>query len=275
MKVNESTRFPHPVLSAVTGDYLNVEFALKINVTERPKTGKLELHYEETVSEEGIAELLRDKKASLGIFVTCLETFFNKLVVLDSADRHLEFAPGVLKGRVILRPVIWANTQISSFSSAAMHSDFSGIKWNFQKGAILALGQEQIIHAGQDKLAPMETIFSLAKANDLKEGEFRIGLDADKISIYTAPATYNKAHILRGTTEGKVLLLNGLYFPVIMEVLLSLRDGGAGYESKRWYKIFHAKCMHMNINTDATEVFESAQKLLKYPFNRIHVGEDH
>lgn len=273
MKIDETTRFPHPVLSMVTGDYPDSEFSLDISVAERTKTGKLEIEFQEKITESKIADLVTTGKAAIGMFVICLETYYNKLVPLDLKERKIVFDAGVLKGRVILRPVIWANDNVTGFESDSLHEDFADINWRFSRGSILALGLEQIIHAGQDKLAPMETIFALVQSEELKDGEFRIGLDSDKIKIFASPNTYNRAHLLRTTRDGKVQLLNGLYLPVVMEVLLNLKDSGGSYENRRWFRIFTAKCESLGIKPEAVELFQDAQRLLKYPFNRINFEE--
>lgn len=273
MKINETTRFPHPVLSSFTGDYKAGAFSLEVQTIETPSTGKLILEYKKVLTEENISDLLSKNRAMMGIFVVCLETFYNKLIPLNLAEKQIEFPAGTLKGRVILRPIIWTSEEIENFKSRNMHEEFLATDWSLPKGTVLALGPEMIVHVGHEKLAPMETIFTLSQSPDIPEGEFRLQLDGEKISIQTAPGTYRKAYRLRGNAEGRAFLLNGLYLPVVMEVISCLKDGTTAYQDKKWFRIFNAKCEHLNISYTG-DIFESAQKLLKSPFNKVEVKED-
>ena len=79
---------------------------------------------------------------------------------------------------------------------------------------------------------------------------------------------------LRGLTHGKPIVLNSVYLPAVMQVLDSLRDGAGTFDSRRWYRVFDAKCTHLSINTAAPELWEDAQKILDLPFLEIHKSRE-
>jgi len=275
MKVNDRTRFPHPVLSDLTGDYKEGHFAFVVTeVEEVPKQNKVTLHYEIEISEESIAELIEAGKAEIGIFVTCLETYYNDLKAIDPTNSSISFEPGTLNGRVIVRPVIWVSEDVEDFSSSNLHEEFGGDSLKLSKSEVIALGEETIFTVGREKLAPMETIFSLAKDDTVPPGEIMVQTEADKITILACPETYTHIYRLRGNTPGKVILLNSVYLPAVMEVLSALQNPPEALIEQRWYRIFRAKCEHIGINPESGDVLSDAQKLLKSPFSRIEKSRE-
>lgn len=75
---------------------------------------------------------------------------------------------------------------------------------------------------------------------------------------------------MRDLSAGKPTVLNGVYLPVVMQVLDMLREGGGDYEGLRWHRIFDAKCTHYQINTRDPDLWLDAQKLLQAPFSEVH-----
>lgn len=274
MKIDETMRYPHPVLSEFTGDYPGRSFSMEFEITEQPSTGSLQLRHSHVVSDGGINTLLQSGQASIGIIVVCLETYYNSLVPLDPQGSPVDFPAGTLRGRVSIRPVIWTAQNVTAFSSDGLHPDFSDIAWDFSRGTILAIGLEQIVNIGKEKLAPMETIFSLSPKEGLAEGDIQVSLDGEKITILVSPATCKRMHALRRDKSTKAILLNSVFLPVVMDVLASLRGNEAEHAEKRWYKIFSAKCDHLGIKIHDCEPLRDALKLLKYPFHRIIVEEE-
>lgn len=271
MKIDNDMRFPHPVLNENTGDYRTGRFSIEIVINESFSGDQLRLDYVNVLTEQAILQLVREKKASIGVSVECLETYFNRLVRLDPGGGSIAFEPGQLRGRVTLRPMIWATEDIFGFNSDDLHEEFSRTSWAVTQGAILALAEEFVINVGREKLAPMATIFSLAENPDVPEGETAIDLGQDKIVINASGATYQAITELRALNpQAQVVLLNSVFLPAVMEVLANLSDDGKSqFDDRRWFRIFSAKCDHLNINIENSDVLEDAQKLLKSPFGKI------
>jgi hypothetical protein len=274
MKINQQTRFPHPVLCAQTNDYKKGVFHLGLQITESLQTGSLTLAYAVALDEQEIYSLVEQGRASIGIFVSCLETYFNELLPIAIDKGEVKIQAGRLKGRVILRPVIWSVGKIAGFNKDNLHEEFGSSGWTFSKGAILALGEESVINVGREKLSPMESIFSLSRNDDVPENQIRLQLDDDKIAILAPKQTHEKINRLRGTRSGKVFLLNSIYLPAVMDVLSCLRDDSSIYEGRRWCRIFTAKAQYMGINLETGNILEGAQKLLQSPFRRVQGEND-
>lgn len=275
MKINNATRFPYPVLNAITGDYKEGNFSISVFIKETPSSGKLKVDYTVSLQEKKLPVQIENRNAVVGLCVTCLETYYNQVTVLDKMNGSLEFAPGQLKGRVSIRPMIWSINEIKNYSNDNLHDEYENVTWDFKTGSVLAIGNELIINVGHEKLAPMESIFSLAKNSEVPAGEIKVQADCDNITIHSHPDTYQTINNLRGTKIGQSILLNSIYLPSVMEVLSHLRDGESNFIGKKWYRVFNAKCEHLHIDYKSGNFLDDAQKLLKSPIHKIKsIGDE-
>src|SRR5258708_3670831 len=115
MKLNEETRFPHPVLSPDTGDYGEGEFGVTLKVSEQINRGDVTFDYEVTLTQPDLCDLVRTHGADLGIFVNCRETYYSDLVQLGLEPGRFTFEPGKLLGRVTVRPMVWTRRVVTNF----------------------------------------------------------------------------------------------------------------------------------------------------------------
>lgn len=274
MKINSQTRFPHPVLNTETGDYKSGNFSIALLAEETPSNGTLKLNYKVMLDEPGLSKEVKEKSAVVGLFVNCPDTFYSNTTSLADLEGVVEFPSGTLRGRASVRPLIWAYREISNYTNDNLHEEYGETSWRFAVGALLAVGNELIINIGKEKLAPMESIFSLAFSPELAEGEIKVQVETDNITINSAQATYETINQLRGLKIGQSILLNSIYLPAVMEVLSNLKDNPTGFEDKKWFKVFNAKCEHLGIDYNKGSFLEDAQKLLKSPIGKIKtIGE--
>jgi hypothetical protein len=263
-------RFPRPVLWSNTDDYASGTFsAPDIKVAERLDTGEVRLTCSLTVSQPEIRDLLTRGQAQAGVFVTCLDTYYNELQPLPPDGGMVRIAEGKLKGRVTLRPVIWSRAPVSDFKSASLHAEFGDGGIDFPQATILALADEVVISVGREKLAPIESIFQLCRNDDVPPDQIALQLDGETIDIMACEATYKKIHSMRGSYPGRAVLLNSIYLPAVMNVLGVLREDGVQYEDRRWKRIFMARLDHLGIDVASAEPLESAQRVLVSPFGKI------
>ena len=109
----------------------------------------------------------------------------------------------------------------------------------------------------------------LAKKKDIPKGEIQIQTEGEKVSIVVNDDTFNKIHNLRVAPVGKAVLLNSVYLPAVMSLLDTVKSGPAGFEERRWYKVFIAKCELLDLDLKNGDLLAGAQKLLKLPLERL------
>jgi hypothetical protein len=269
MKLSATTRFPHPVLSPETDDFLDGTFSIDLAVEESLQATQVNLNYSVYLTEESLAKGVETGDLGVGVLATCPETYFSEIIPFGLAPNKVAFEPGTLIGRVTLQPVIWAKQDLKNFHFQKVHTEFGTRAWQFETGTMLALGREIVLNVGREKLAQIESIFSLVETPTLSDDTLSLFLDAEKIQILVATNLYQQLNQMRGMANGAPILLNSVYLPAVMQVLAALTEGASGYEGRRWHRVFMAKCDHLGITPDIDEVWSAAQRILASPFGGI------
>lgn len=267
MKLDESTRFPHPVLWDRTGDYTEGDFTCHAQVEENLTTGEAIVNLTFSLSHTGISELVESRIATAGVIVECAETYLSRLVATSVRGGQLRFPGGTLSGRVVLRPAIWAAGPIENPRLNGLHPEF-GSPASIPKGAILALASEIVIEVGRDKLAPLETIFDLSLREDVPEGQFLLDLESERIQIVAGKSAHADISGMRNSANGRSILLSSVYLPALVGVLHSIQENSGSFEGRRWHRVLTAKLSSMGIDPDRCDPLGAAQTLLKSPFAR-------
>ena len=268
MRVNEKTRYPHPVLSVDTQDYIDSKFKIDFEVDEDPVQNKLVLLCKLTLLQSEIRQLIDDDNAVIGIDVRCRDTYYSRIHTIAGEASTVEFEPGILCGRVSLRPLIWTCKDIIAYSSPDLHPEYGEENFDIKSRTLLAWDEEYIVHVGRQKLAPMASIFQLARNDELEDGQISVGIESEKIKICAGRKTYEHIHTMRSNSMNQAVLLNGVYLPAVLQVLEYLRDGN-DCDNCAWFQIFRAKCEFYRIDVQSADILSNAQKLLKMPYSKI------
>lgn len=269
MRLTDLTKFPHPVLGPFTGDFLEGEFSVKFEVSENLRTNAATFGYSIVLTHPDVTNLVKVGQAVVGCVVKCGDTFYNELRFLSFPSGNIDFVPGSLLNKVTLRPVIWLSADIQEWNPDSLHSEFES-PMSMKFGEIVAVGAESEISVGQAKFASIESIFELNSSLDIQEGEIRVDLDGDKISILVAPKVFSIVEILREQEEGFPIVINAVYLPAVMEVLNRLQGEADSYRERRWFTPFEEKCRDKNVSHDfGASVLDGAQKLLELPVLKL------
>jgi hypothetical protein len=268
MKLNESMRYPHPVLSDFSSDYVTGEFKCSF-VQQMTAEGELKLTAELNLDSTDLRKLIEDQQAATGYFVVCRRTYFNVLqsAPLGRSERH--FDGSKLFGAVTLRPAVWTLTPVQHFSSPLIHKEF-GTSVNLPKGAVIALGPEFRFSIDKKKFKPFESIFELAIGEGIEPGMVQVDPLRDRITILAEPKTHKDLADMRNMPAGRSILLSSVYLPAVMDVLALLQSGDTAATGMNWYRVFKAKCDDLGINPADPNgsPLMIAQKLLRAPLRK-------
>jgi len=273
MKLNERMRYPHPVLSEFSSDYVSGEFKAQFsqNLT---KDNEIRIESILELDSPPLIELISSQKAAIGYFLICRPTYFNRLQEAAIGHRENFFKAEKLFGLVQIRPVVWTTAELDDFKSDFINSEF-GKSVPIAKGSVIAMGPEFRFSVDRKKYKPFDSIFELAKDDEVPEGEFVVDPDADRIKIAAKEKTYNSIAGMRNMGPARNMLLASVYMPALMDVITRIQLGDQ-MEGHKWYRVFNAKCDELAIDpTDKKEPpLELAQKLLRQPLNKtIKIAE--
>jgi len=269
MRINDATRFPHPVLSLGGNDFISGEFDVRLEVQERPASGALAFRHQVVLTEPAIAELVENGRAAVGCFIRCNDTYHSELRELGWPGGTSDFPPGSLLNRVTVRPLIWLKEPLPTWDPGTIHPEFAP-PVSMERGSVIAIGPEYVLSVGMAKFTPMESIFELSTSDDVPEGQVRIDPDAERIVILVDRPLFETINTLRGQALGPSVLMNGVYLPAVIEVLDALRTDEGTYSSRRWFQPFTAKCDAKGIDPKNTRsLLEAAQTLLGSPARQL------
>jgi hypothetical protein len=275
MRINGLTRFPHPILSPETTDYVDGKFEVEIEVDEDTANNSLQLKCSVTISEKSIEEQCLDGSARIGIDLRCAETYRHSLHPLNVGDNTIAFEPGLLSGRVSIRPLIWTTMLVEGFYSQNFDAEYEDQAFDLNLGDLLAWDVEQTVSVGQKKLAPMDSIFELARNEEIEEGQIAVDIEGEKIQINASGSTYDHIHQQRQIGIGQAVVLNAVYLPAVIQVLVYLKESTGDYADREWYQVFTAKCDHHNLDLHSADVLGNAGQLFKNPYLKIMESFNH
>lgn len=266
MRIKQSTSFPHPVLSASTGDYRDRIFQVELEVFESAGAGDVRLAGRMALNDPVILALVESGKASAGLMVTCQDTYVDRFEKCSIPDIDLRLPGGLLRGTVHVQGVVIATEDNLCLESDRIDAEFPPESRVVAQGDFIAVSEELNFEAGLEKLAPLESVFRLKRSESTPEGRFELGFDSEAIEIFAPPLLYDVLYNLRQTAM-KDLLLSAIYLPVVMSALDAMRDGE--YVDRRWCTVITSRCNSEQIDIKRGDLATSAQKLLDGPLGSL------
>lgn len=267
MKLNDLMRYPHPVLSPGSDDFVDGSLQCEIVVLEAAESEAVRLSGTTAVTQTAVSKLLERGKAVCGIFVTCLDTYCQEFHETGTGDWAVELSPGAVRGTVQLRPVI-AIRDDAEIEQGAVHAEFRAHSLKLRAGDMIAMGEELRFEAGLDKLVPMESVFRLLPNAEITEPRFVLQTDKQAVEIHVSPALFTEIATLRAMPSARNLLLSCLYLPCIVELLSIASDEPK--PEHRWYQAISARCNQLGLQLDGRDLSDKAQRLLNNPLGLLH-----
>jgi len=267
MRVNETMKFPHPVLCEWSADYANGRFECSFE-QHMTSDGELQIVSRFEVDRETLGSAIADQQASAGYYLVCRATFVNMLVSVPLGESSRFFDPSTLFGTVTLRPVIWTSRALEQASFPMAHPEFGGA-CTVPKGAVLGLGPEFRFSVDKQKFKPFESIFALARSEEVAPGCIAVDYTGPKIEILANGSTHERINQMRNVNAGKKILMGSVYFPTVVEVVTALQSNASSLSAMPWFRIFKAKCDDLGIDPTAPSEspIDVAQRLLKAPIS--------
>lgn len=268
MKINRTFSYPHPVLHEDSDDFLDGIFELEVRFEERPADGNLKINFSVATGNEFLLHQLEAGKLKRWLSVVCRETYYNEFhEVLDSSGQ-IEISGGTLHGLVTVRALLTAGDDLV-IKSDCLHHEYSGTVFQVASGEIIGWSEAVAVNVGMEKLAPMESVFRLTENSTLAEGEYAVSLDQEFIAIHASHALFQSIHLMRGNKKAKPVVLNGIYVPAVLAVVEAIRNSGAAYVDRRWYRVVQGKADLMKLDLLSGDVLSQTQRLLNLPAARL------
>lgn len=264
MKFDKNKAFPYPVLRPYSDDYVDVEFQTTVEFAV--SKSKISVNIVYNLSSDELRAAIKNESAKYVSVVSCRDTYFRTVLSSNEGNIASEFDVGSLRGEVRVDPYIVVTTEIASFKSPDINPEFGQAAFSFSPGDVLAQDETQIFYIDRDLFKPVTSVFDLVKNDALSGGEWQVGLDEDHVRIEVSAQMKESIDNARDDKAKRVILLNSLYFPAVVQALQKLKDGEADDE-KRWVQIIKMQLHNFGWNLATHDAYVLAQRLMKQPLS--------
>ena len=148
MRFDSQVVYPHPVLRPDVGDYEDGDFEVTANYSVTTDYTSVEITATYYLSVPELTDLIATGKAAVGILVNCRDTFFREIFPFTKyKETKFVIDGGELHGEVTIVPIIYATSEITSFSCDDFAEEFDGLAFDLSPGDFLAHEERQFFLA--------------------------------------------------------------------------------------------------------------------------------
>ncbi len=271
--------YPYPIMDRENNAYKEFSFNVATSVS---KDGfNILFDFQTTIGDVAIKALIDEGKAVFAYHIQCAQTCYR--AAFDTTDNSFlkRISEDLLNGQVEVCPLIILKEDIKGFSSENFSPDYMGIRFDIDKGGILAIGDQTQHYINKEKtdLANTSSIFSVISNPSPNEDIMKVDIREKKIAVVLPQEQFS---MYKKVCKSSLLLPNVhamIFVPALMTVLSDIKknlntDGDLShYDSFKWFgaldkiaaKRFNKPLEELLVNREPVEL---AQMLLNAPLNR-------
>lgn len=278
--------YPHPVLRENNDDYINSSFEMDLSYERDIKRLKLNINFK--LNNKTLEKMLLDEKVEYVVHIECPKTSYRRIITTTEKILSENLKDENILGKIQVTSFIVVKENILNYENESFNPDYFGMKFNLEKGTILAIGDSYKIDVDKEKesLGNVPSIFTICKKMTTDEIGINIEYNMDKIRIDLNISDYEKYTQLVSTSTQFIDVINSsLIFPILVYVFEKLKNEFDEIEENdyRWFKalknIFEKYGYRFNQELFENETsLQLAQKVLDFPFskslNALQLGVD-
>lgn len=268
--------YPHPVLRENNDDYINSSFEMDLSYERDIKRLKLNINFK--LDNKTLEKMLLDEKVQYVVHIECPKTSYRKIITTTEKSLSENLKDENILGKIQVTSFIVVKESILNYENESFNSDYFGMKFNLEKGTILAIGDSYKIDVDKEKesLGNVPSIFTICKKMTTDETGINIEYNMNKIRIDLNISDYEKYTQLVSTSGQFIDVINSsLIFPALIYVFEKLKNEFDEIEENdyRWFKalknIFEKYGYRFNQELFENETsLQLAQKILEFPFSK-------
>ena len=268
--------YPYPVMEK--GNHSYKDFSYNVTTTVKSEGYNIVFEFNADIGDSTIADLISTGKAVFAYHIQCAQTCYRASFETRDKSFKKTIKEDDLNGLVEVCPFIIVKEDIKDFASENFSADYMGIRFDIDKGGILAIGDQSqhTINKDLNDLNNTSSIFVVTTAPsvenmrvDIREQKIYVILPQEQHSIYRSisknPTTQKTMHAM-------------IFVPALMHVLMELKNrldnqgDFAEYASSRW-TLSLEKVAEKRFNKSLEDLLstkdpiELAQIFLKNPMN--------
>lgn len=268
--------YPHPVLRENNDDYINSSFEMDLAYERDIKRLKLNINFK--LNNKTLEKMLLDEKVQYVVHIECPKTSYRKIITTTEKILSENLKDENILGKIQVTSFIVVKENILDYENESFNSDYFGMKFNLEKGTILAIGDSYKIDVDKEKesLGNVPSIFTICKKMTTDETGINIEYNMNKIRIDLNISDYERYTQLVSSSNQFIDIINcSLIFPTLIYVFEKLKNEFDEIEENdyRWFKalknIFEKYGYRFNQELFENETsLQLAQKILDFPFSK-------
>ena len=268
--------YPHPVLRENNDDYINSSFEMDLSYERDIKRLKLNISFK--LNNKTLEKMILDEKAQYVIHIECPKTSYRRIITTIEKSLSENLKDENILGKIQVTSFIVAKESILNYENESFNSDYFGMKFNLEKGTILAIGDSYKIDVDKEKesLGNVPSIFTICKKMTTDETGINIEYNMNKIRIDLNISDYERYTQLVSSSNQFIDIINcSLIFSTLIYVFEKLKNEFDEIEESdyRWFKalknIFEKYGYRFNQELFENETsLQLAQKILDFPFSK-------
>lgn len=267
--------YPYPVIAAGNDSYEDATFTSDADYAIDAHNVKLTLCAE--TDNQLLNDMIKNGSVKYAHHIECQQTCFRKLVLTDEKIHDEIIHESLLNGIVQVCTFLMANEDLVGYANPNFSKDYRGIKFNLDRGCVMAIGSQINIAINKDKedLSRTSSIFSIRRDHDPSHTELQVSTTGSKIVVLIPEKTCNQYLNLSNQAMFVPVLHSMVIMPALMQVLSELKEAAQqnalyNYEDLRWFRGLKktAEKLEISFDQDAlTQInaFKAAQQFLDTP----------
>lgn len=267
--------YPYPVIAAGNDSYEDATFTSDADYAIDAHNVKLTLCAE--TDNQLLNDMIKNGSVKYAHHIECQQTCFRKLVLTDEKIHEEIIHESLLNGIVQVCTFLMADEDLVGYANPNFAKDYRGIKFNLDRGCVMAIGSQINIAVNKDKedLSRTSSIFSIRRDHDPSHTELQVSTTGSKIVVLIPEKTCNQYLNLSNQAMFVPVLHSMVIMPALMQVLSELKEAAQqnalyNYEDLRWFRGLKktAEKLEISFDQDAlTQInaFKAAQQFLDTP----------
>jgi len=269
--------YPYPVLSGYSDDYKDGQFDVSIDISRDGYD--LKISFQAALTCQSLLDLIQNEKAKYVHHLECAQTGFRTVIQTNKVTETYILSSKQVNGKLQICPFVAAIQDITGYSIADFHNDYSGISFDIEAGCVLAVGKMVTVDISKDidDLANTPSIFSITRNADAACKQMLVDYSGRKILIKLPLDDYYSYKQLGNMPQAQSILNSLTVIPALTYVLEELRAQSIDERSENsdmlWYRTLSKAlltqfgCDIESENYNSQNFMELAQKLINNPIS--------
>jgi len=265
---NKEKKFPYPVLSKDTDDFIDSTLDFTYTIIEDLN---FKCNVKVNLNNRILRKLVKKGKALLAVHVECPKTRFRKIITFSDYNFEFEINNKFLANRVEIASMIISAEDLE-YRNNQFNEDYEGDIYYVGKNNILAYDNDITfdIERNIDSLENLPSIFSIIEDKELKAPSIALNLTETKIQLKLNSVNYDLYKDIRKNGDLEQVIASLFIMPALVNILSSFRELEEDYGNSNWFHSINKRLKEIgigkteNISEDALKI---SQEILGDTFN--------